>query len=76
MASFFCPLDDRYANSLTELGPVGESAFMKYRLEIEIKYFLEMVKIKNRPLAQEVITELNNLLTVDPTTYINDIMIC
>ena len=36
-----------FSNLLKELGPVGESAFMKYRLEIEIKYFLEMVKIKN-----------------------------
>jgi adenylosuccinate lyase len=62
MASFFCPLDDRYANSLTELGPVGESAFMKYRLEIEIKYFLEMVKIKNYSLKENTINILNILL--------------
>ena len=37
----FCPLDDRYIEQVKELGPIGEMAFMKYRLEIEIKYFLE-----------------------------------
>lgn len=71
--NIFCPLDDRYSEILKELNNAGEVNFMKLRLEVEIKYFLEMVKIKNRPLTQEVITELNNLLTVDPTTYINDI---
>ena len=44
--STFCPLDDRYSESLKEIQYGGEFGFMKFRLEIEIKYFLEIVKIK------------------------------
>ncbi len=62
MASYFCPLDDRYYESVKELGPVGESAFMKYRLEIEIKYFLEMIKIKNHTLDKDIVIYLKNMI--------------
>ncbi len=68
MSSIFCPLDDRYYEQIKELGPVGEMAFMKYRLEIEIKYFLEMVKIKNLSISSENIFRLNKLLENDFTT--------
>ena len=63
----FCPLDDRYMDQVKELGPIGEMAFMKYRLEIEIKYFLEMVKIKNlsHTVTPENIFRLNKLLEND-----------
>lgn len=62
MASYFCPLDDRYYESVKELGPVGESSFMKYRLEIEIKYFIEMIKIKNHTLDNDIIIYLKNII--------------
>ena len=62
MASYFCPLDDRYYESIKELGPVGEPAFMKYRLEIEIKYFLEMINIKNHILDTNIIEYLKNII--------------
>ena len=45
--TIFCPLDDRYAESLKELKYGGEMGFMKFRLDIEIKYFLEIIKSCN-----------------------------
>lgn len=72
-SNIFCPLDDRYSEILKELNNAGEVNFMKLRLEVEIKYFLEMVKIKNHILEQETIKELNILLKADPSTYFNDI---
>ncbi len=70
MASYFCPLDDRYYDSVKELGPVGESAFMKYRLEIEIKYFLEMIKIKNHKLDNHIIIYLKNIINTSFDSFI------
>jgi adenylosuccinate lyase len=62
MSSFFCPLDDRYYDLVKELGPVGESAFMKYRLEIEIKYFLEIVNIKGYALNTQITKQLTDII--------------
>ena len=68
MQKSVCPLDDRYSDEIKELSDCGgEMAFMKYRLEIEIKYFLEMVKIKNlsHTVSVENIFRLNKLLEND-----------
>jgi adenylosuccinate lyase len=63
--STFCPLDDRYSESLKEIQYGGEFGFMKFRLEIEIKYFLEIVKIKKCILDSKVIEKLNELIKSD-----------
>ncbi len=63
--SIFCPLDDRYSESLKEIKFGGEVGFMKFRLEIEIKYFLEIVKIKNYVLDSKIIEKLNQLIKSD-----------
>jgi len=60
--SIFSPLDDRYSEQLKELKYAGEVGFMKFRLEVEIKYFLEMVKIKNHITDDKIINQLNSRL--------------
>ena len=65
MSSIFCPLDDRYADTLKDLKYAGEIGFMKFRLEVEIKYFLEITKIKNYVLDASVIEELNKIIKKD-----------
>jgi adenylosuccinate lyase len=63
MQQAFCALDDRYYSQLSELSDcVGEISFMKYRLEVEIKYFLEMLKIKNYTIPDTIINKLLNLI--------------
>jgi adenylosuccinate lyase len=63
MQKSFCPLDDRYTDQMKELSDcVGEISFMKYRLEVEIKYFLEMLKIKNYTIPDTIINKLLNLI--------------
>jgi adenylosuccinate lyase len=61
MTSIFSPLDDRYNDQIKELQYAGEVGFMKFRLEVEIKYFLEMIKIKNcnYNLDENKIKEIN-----------------
>ena len=66
-------LSKEVLKSLKELKFGGEIGFMKFRLEVEIKYFLEIVKIKN------CIPDLNNyeiikknlqkLIESDPKDY-------
>ncbi len=67
MASIFCPLDDRYIESVKDLKYAGEIGFMKFRLEVEIKYFLEIIKIKNLDLNldKSSIEELNKIINLD-----------
>ncbi len=55
----FSPLDDRYSEQIKELKYAGEVGFMKFRLEVEIKYFLEILKIKNYQLDENKIKEIN-----------------
>jgi adenylosuccinate lyase len=65
MTSIFCPLDDRYVDTLKDLKYAGEIGFMKFRLEVEIKYFIEIIKIKNYILDAYIIEELNNIIKKD-----------
>jgi len=63
MENAFCALDDRYYNQLTELlDDVGEISFMKHRLEVEIKYLIEMIKIKNYTIPDTIENQLLNLI--------------
>ncbi len=64
--TIFCPLDDRYKDSLKELKYGGEVGFMKFRLEVEIKYFLEIIKIKNKKpnLDDEVLDKLKEIMNL------------
>ncbi len=65
MTSIFCPLDDRYSDTLKDLKYAGEIGFMKFRLEVEIKYFLEIIKIKNYTLDKSITDELNKIIKKD-----------
>jgi adenylosuccinate lyase len=69
MTSIFCPLDDRYADILKDLKYAGEIGFMKFRLEVEIKYFIEITKIKNYILDTSIIDELNNIIKKDLSDF-------
>ena len=70
--TIFCPLDDRYAESLKELKYGGEMGFMKFRLDTEIKYFLEIIKIKNKTpkLEQTIIDKLNEIVNLPFNSFL------
>ncbi len=60
------PLDGRYANDLIAInGIVSEFAFMKYRLEVEIKWFIflfETLNLSSSPLDEECIEVLHDII--------------
>jgi adenylosuccinate lyase len=59
------PLDERYKEKVSDLGPIfGEFGLMKYRLLVEIKYFLALSekKVLPRNISQQEKNYLNALV--------------